>query len=125
MLDPDESEAPSIGENSPEHMGLATSHHAFPLCPAKLIQESLTSSDSICRQEHKCFLKYTICAHWSSYGGNCFSLVAFVYAEVYIWQEVTLHACFRSCSVFWWDFFFLYPIWNLSPNLTDLSMARF
>lgn len=94
-------------------MGLATSHHAFPLCPAKLIQESLTSSDSICRQEHKCFLKYTICAHWSSYGGNCFSLIAFVYAEVYIWQEVTLLACFRSCSVLWWDFFFF--VSNMEP----------
>lgn len=31
-------------------MGLAMSHQAFPLCPAKLIQESLSSSDSISRQ---------------------------------------------------------------------------
>lgn len=31
-------------------MGLATPHQAFPLCPAKLIQEWLSSSDSISRQ---------------------------------------------------------------------------
>lgn len=39
VQDTDKSETPSIRKNSPEHMGLATSHHAFPLCPAKLIQE--------------------------------------------------------------------------------------
>lgn len=36
----------------------------FPLCPAKLIQEWLSSSDSICRQTRSC-LKYPVCAHWS------------------------------------------------------------
>lgn len=39
-----------------EHMGLVTPHQAFPLGPAKLIQEWLSSSDTISRQNNSASL---------------------------------------------------------------------
>lgn len=70
-------------QTSSEHMGLATSHHVFPLCPAKLIQEWLSSSDSIRRQDMSASLNTP-----SALIGQAmveivfFSLLPFVNAEI-------------------------------------------
>lgn len=72
-------------QNSPEHMGLATSHHAFPLCPAKLIQEWLSSSDSICRQNKSASLNTPSALIGQAMEGRkwlYFSLLPFVNAEI-------------------------------------------
>ena len=77
-------------------MGLATSHHAFPLCPAKLIQEWLSSSDSICRQNKSASLNTpSALIGQATEGRKWFSLLPFVNAKRFnfdVCEDVTFQA---------------------------------
>lgn len=64
-------------------MGLAMPHQSFPLCPAKLIQEWLSSSDSISRQNKSASLNTpSELIGQAMEGKKCLFIPFFVNAEI-------------------------------------------